>query len=72
MKGVQIVLKQFEFTSGWTDFPNFIYGPSVFNCQRKIVEITDPLGCVTEMGAAASKGFGSRTQSCGLICLRSL
>lgn len=57
LKGLQRVLKWFEFTSGWTDFLNFIYILSFFNCQEKVVEIMDPLGWVTERGAAASKGF---------------
>lgn len=51
-----MVLKRFEFTSGWADFLNLIYIPFLFNCQGKVVEITDPLGCVTERGAAASEG----------------
>lgn len=35
----------------------YIYIPSLFHCWRKVVEITDPLGCVTERRAAASEGF---------------
>jgi len=49
--------KWFAFTSRWANFIDFLYIPSLFNCQREVVELTDPWGCVTERGAAASEGF---------------